>query len=156
MAKLCPKLFYHGGSYIFIASQLPYVIIPPHIKYAFQSESTLLLLPEYQNPLLKTGAISEVSVNANTRPFSQTEPTTELCWKGWFVWCIWLYVLVISRTRFRVNPNSVSVWCIWPYVFLPCHVRVLEWTEFKHFTFLRLILLTSEHQGVGVGILLKK
>ena len=101
------------------------------------------------------------SLNANTRPFSQTEPTIELCWKGWFVWYIWLYVLVISRTRFRVNPNSLYVVHL-TICFLPCHVRVLEWTQFKHFTFTatftcsRMTLLTSEHQGVGVGILLKK
>ena len=56
------------------------------------------ILPEYQNPLLKT--------------FGQTGPTIELCWKCWFVWCIWLYCLVISRTRFRVNPNSLAAWML--------------------------------------------
>ena len=24
--------------------------------------------------------------------------------------CIWLYVLVMSRTRFRVNPHSIAAW----------------------------------------------
>ena len=26
------------------------------------------------------------------------------------VWCNWLYVLVVSRTRFRVNPHSIVAW----------------------------------------------
>ena len=56
------------------------------------------------------------SLNANTRPFSQTEPTIELCWKGWFVWCIWLYVLVISRSRFRVN--TVQTFYFYSYFYL--------------------------------------
>ena len=29
----------------------------------------------------------------------------ELCCEYLSVWCIWLYVLVMSRTRFRVNPH---------------------------------------------------
>ena len=32
----------------------------------------------------------------------------ELCSEYLSVRCIWLYVLVISRTRFRVNPHSTS------------------------------------------------
>ena len=26
------------------------------------------------------------------------------------VWCIWLYVLIMSRARFRVNPHSLVAW----------------------------------------------
>ena len=29
------------------------------------------------------------------------------CVEVLFVWCIWLYVLIMSRTRFRLNPHSV-------------------------------------------------
>ena len=31
----------------------------------------------------------------------------ELCWNYVSLWCIWLYVLVVSCTRFRVNPHSI-------------------------------------------------
>ena len=29
------------------------------------------------------------------------------CVEVLFVWCIWLYVLIMSRTRFRLNPHSL-------------------------------------------------
>ena len=28
------------------------------------------------------------------------------------VWCIWLYVFVLSRTSFRVNPHSKGAWML--------------------------------------------
>ena len=31
----------------------------------------------------------------------------ELCSEYLSVWCIWLYVLAMSRTRFAVNPHSI-------------------------------------------------
>ena len=31
----------------------------------------------------------------------------ELCYENLSVRCIWLYVLIMSRTRFRVNPHSM-------------------------------------------------
>ena len=34
----------------------------------------------------------------------------ELCCGYLFVWCFWLYVLIISRTRFRVNPQSIPLY----------------------------------------------
>ena len=34
----------------------------------------------------------------------------ELCYEYLSVRCILLYVLVMSRTRFRVNPHSIVVW----------------------------------------------
>ena len=45
----------------------------------------------------------------NTEQFSETGQMIELC-------CIWLYVLIMSCTRFRVNPHSIFVWIwgIWP------------------------------------------
>ena len=43
----------------------------------------------------------------NTQPFSQTGQMIELCYEYLSVWCIWLYVLIMSRTRFRVNPHSI-------------------------------------------------
>ena len=34
----------------------------------------------------------------------------ELCCDYLSVWCIWLYFLIISSTRFRVNPHSIVAW----------------------------------------------
>ena len=46
----------------------------------------------------------------NTRTFSQTDQLIELCCKYLSVRCIWLYVLIMSRTYFRVNPHSIVAW----------------------------------------------
>ena len=34
----------------------------------------------------------------------------KLCCDYLFVWCIWLHFLIMSLTRFRVNPNSIVAW----------------------------------------------
>ena len=44
----------------------------------------------------------------NTRPFSQTGQMIELCCQYLSVQCIWLYLLIMSRTRFRVL--SICLW----------------------------------------------
>ena len=46
----------------------------------------------------------------HTQPFSQNGQTIELCCQYLSVRCIWLYVLIMSRTRFRVNPRSIVAW----------------------------------------------
>ena len=43
----------------------------------------------------------------NTQPFSQTSPMIVLCCEYFSVRCIWLYVVFMSRTNFRVNSHSV-------------------------------------------------
>ena len=49
----------------------------------------------------------------NTQPFGQTDQMIELYSEYLSVRCIWLYVLIISRTRFRVNPHSIVDWMSW-------------------------------------------
>ena len=44
------------------------------------------------------------------QPFKQAVQMSELCWDYFFVECISLYVLVISCTRFRVNPQTIVAW----------------------------------------------
>ena len=46
----------------------------------------------------------------NTQPFRQTGQMIELCSEYLSVQCIWLNVLVMSLTDFRVNPHSVFAW----------------------------------------------
>ena len=43
----------------------------------------------------------------NTQPFSQTGQMIELCCEYLSVWCIWLYVIIVSHTSFRVNLHSI-------------------------------------------------
>ena len=43
----------------------------------------------------------------NTQPFSQTGQMIELCCEYLPVRCMWLYVIIMSRTRFRVNLHSI-------------------------------------------------
>ena len=46
----------------------------------------------------------------NTQPFGKTGQMIELCCEYLPVRCIWLYVFIMSRTSFRVNPHSTVVW----------------------------------------------
>ena len=46
----------------------------------------------------------------NIQPFSQTGQMIELCCEYLYAWCIWLYVLIMSFTHFRVNPLSAVAW----------------------------------------------
>ena len=46
----------------------------------------------------------------NTQPFTQTGRIIKLCCEYLFVRCIWLYVLIMSCTHFRVNPHTVAAW----------------------------------------------
>ena len=43
----------------------------------------------------------------NTQRFSKTGQMIELCCEYLSVRCIWLYVIIMSRTSFRVNPHSI-------------------------------------------------
>ena len=45
-----------------------------------------------------------------SEPFSQIAQVTELCPEYVSLPRIWLYVLVMSRTRFRMNPHSIVAW----------------------------------------------
>ena len=51
-----------------------------------------------------------LSLSRNTQPFGWTDQMIELNCEFFFVWSIWLYVLVMSRTPLRVNPHSIFVW----------------------------------------------
>ena len=46
----------------------------------------------------------------NTQKLGQTDQTIELCWEYLSVRCIWLDVLVMSCTHFRVNLHSIFAW----------------------------------------------
>ena len=51
-----------------------------------------------------------LSSETNTQPFGQTGQMLELCSEYLSVRCIWLYILVMPRTLFRVNPHSIFAW----------------------------------------------
>ena len=46
----------------------------------------------------------------NTKPLVQTDQMIELKFQYLSVRCIWLYLLIMSRTRFRVNLRSIFAW----------------------------------------------
>ena len=46
----------------------------------------------------------------NTEPFGLTGKIIGLCCEYLSVRCIWLCILVMSRTHFRVNPHSIFAW----------------------------------------------
>ena len=43
----------------------------------------------------------------NTQKFNQTGQMIEVCCEFLSVRCIWLHVIIMSRTSFRVNPHSI-------------------------------------------------
>ena len=51
-----------------------------------------------------------LSSKTNTQSFSQTGQMIELCFEYLSVRCIWLYVIIMSRARFRVNLHSIVAW----------------------------------------------
>ena len=91
-----------------------------HATYEFQSESTLYILPKCQGtPCSKQAGYLKsqqrdsnrhpLSLETNTQPFSQTDRMVDLCCDFFSVRCIWLYVIIMSCTRFRVNLHSILV-----------------------------------------------
>ena len=51
-----------------------------------------------------------LSLSMNTQPSGQTDQMIELGCEHLSVRCIWLYVLLMSRTHFRVKPHSIFPW----------------------------------------------
>ena len=51
-----------------------------------------------------------LSWKTNARPFGQTGQMIELCSEYLFPWYVWLYVLVMWRTRSRVSLHSIVLW----------------------------------------------
>ena len=43
----------------------------------------------------------------NTQPFNQTSQMMELCCEKLSMQCSWLYVIIMSLMRFRVNPHFI-------------------------------------------------
>ena len=111
-AKLCPFIWT-----VFIT------ICYSHVTYAFQSESTLYIWQNFKELLAQSRSkIWSVSDCNGTRTNKNlvgkqklknfAKLTKLLSWfmstylYGWF----WLYVIVNSRTHFRVNPHSIFAW----------------------------------------------
>ena len=96
---------------------------PIHFNLQFQQRFTQFPWSKLKNFLIKTCVNSfyqekkskwlqldsnpePLSSYTNTHPSGQTGQMIELCSEYLSVRCIWLYVLVMLRTRFRVNPHS--------------------------------------------------
>ena len=82
-----------------------------------------LYLPEYQrNPCSKQAQYLKfkllqrdsnpqpLSSYTNTQSFSQINQMTKLSYEYFSLLCIWLYLIFMSRTRFRVNSGSIFFW----------------------------------------------
>ena len=111
-----------------------------HVTYKFQSEFTLYSLPECQGtPCSKHVPCQKFkwqqqdwnpqsfSLKTSTQPFSWTGQMIEQCCENLSVWCIWLYVIIMLHTSFRVNPHSIV--CLNVKKLLApsmCHVRILS------------------------------
>ena len=59
---------------------------------------------KWQQPDLNPQPLSS---KTNTQQFSQTGQMIELCSNYLSIWCIWLYVVIMLRRSFKVNPHSL-------------------------------------------------
>ena len=88
--------------------------VNPHfivVLYGCQGTPCLKQVQNLNFKWLQQDSNSEpLSSQTNTQPFGQTGQTIELCSEYLSAWCIWLYVLVMSHMRFRVNPHSIFGW----------------------------------------------
>ena len=91
-----------------------------HVTYGFQSDSIFFSLPEYQGilclkqvPYLKFKLQQRHShpkppkAETNTQPFTETGQLIELSCEHLSVRYIWLHVIIMSRTSFRVYQHSI-------------------------------------------------
>ena len=90
-----------------------FTVCSGHVKYAFQGESTLYSCLNVKELLIQRRremwSLSDCNWtrNKNHLVWKQTLNTHS---KYLSVGYIWLYVLVMARTRFRVNPHSIVAW----------------------------------------------
>ena len=91
-----------------------------HVTCKLKSESTLDSFSECQEtrcskqaPYLKFKWLEgdsnqqALSTETNTQPFRQNGKIIELCYEYFSVRGTWLYVIIMSRTSFRVNPHYI-------------------------------------------------
>ena len=95
-----------------------YAIIISHTRFRVNLHSIVSKMSRIY--LLETDAISEVLVKptgfkvsseTNAEPFSQTGRKIELCCEYLYVRPIWLYVIIMSRTLFRMNLHPIVEFC---------------------------------------------
>ena len=93
------------------------------VTYAFQSESTLYICLNVKELLASNrGDIWRLSDCNSTRThnhflrqwtlnrLAELTILIELSCDYLCLWCIWLYILIMLRTSFRVNPISIFAW----------------------------------------------
>ena len=92
-----------------------------HVTYAFQSESTLYsclnvkeLLARSRREIWNLSDCNWTRTHnhlVHKRTFNHLAKLAKwLSCEYLSVRCIWLYLLIMSRTRFRVNPHSIVAW----------------------------------------------
>ena len=57
--------------------------------------------------LKRESKLQPPSSQTKTQTFGPTDKIIGLSCEHLYVWCIWLYVLVMALTHFRVNPHSI-------------------------------------------------
>ena len=110
MIELCCEFLFYGAFGCMFLSRHEHILEWIHT----------LLLPECQGTsyskhvwdlkfkwLQLNSKLQPFSSWTNTQPFSQTGQLTEMCCEFLSVRCIWLYVLIMSFRRFRVNAPSI-------------------------------------------------
>ena len=106
----------------------------------------------------------------NTQPFSQTGQMIELCCEYLSVRCIWLYVIIMSRTSFRVNPHSIvclnvkellawsrrHIWSLSDSNGIRTHTHLVRKRTLNHLTkptkWLSSVVSTYLHTGLFFGV----
>ena len=121
LAKLTKWLGWVGSTYLYGAFDLPSY----HVTYAFQREFTLYIRLDAKELLAQNRRdIWNLSDCKETRTHNQLFRKRTLNhlvkltrWLSWVVStisvrCIWLYLLIVSRTHFRPSPEFIFAWML--------------------------------------------
>ena len=72
------------------------------------------------------------SSQTKTQTFGPTDEMIGLSCEHLSQWCLWLYVLAISRTHFKVNPHSIFTWMSRNSLLEPGEICEVEVTTTRH------------------------
>ena len=98
---------------------LQYIWLYVYVTYVFQSESTTYIhlnvkehLAQNRSKNLKTRTQNHLVCKQTLNHLAKLANMIRLCCEYLSVRCIWLFVLIMSSTRFRVNPHSIFTWLL--------------------------------------------
>ena len=120
-STICPNWPNDWAVFWVIICTVHLTVCSCHVPYKFQNESTLCSCSNVNEILSPSRREIWSWSDRNWTPthnylvtqlFGQTDHMIELCFELFSARSIWLYVLVMSRTHFKVNPHTILAWML--------------------------------------------